>query len=101
MLFVSSLFAHFIQTPEEDKAEMDKFDLKVYRASQQMSEVHSLELKKLGVPFFGVNPKLIIANELQQVAASHNPLSQAAITEAELLELQGKMIQYLEDMYKD
>jgi hypothetical protein len=80
---------------------MDKFDLKVYTASQKMSEYHSAELKRLGVPFFGVNPKFIIMNEIQQVAATRDPLSQAAITEAELIDLQRKMIQYLEDLYKD
>ncbi|KAE9966377.1 hypothetical protein BLS_007041 [Venturia inaequalis] len=88
-------------TPEEDKAELDKFDLKVYNASRKMSEHHSAELKRLGVPFFGVNPKFIIMNEIQQLAATSDPLSQATITEAELIDLQRRMIQYLEDLYKD
>ncbi|TID25186.1 Serine/threonine-protein kinase [Venturia nashicola] len=88
-------------TPEEDKAEIDKFDLKVYTASKKMSEHHSAELKRLGVPFFGVNPKLIIMNDIQQFAATSDPLSQATITEAELIDLQRRMIQYLEDLYKD
>lgn len=66
-----------------------------------MANVHSVELKKLGVPFFGVDPKHMVANELQQTAAARNALSQATITEKELVELQRKMIQYLEDMYKD
>jgi hypothetical protein len=66
-----------------------------------MNKVHAIELKRLGVPFFGVNPKFIIANELQQTTAARDVLSQATITEAELLDLQKKMIQYLEDLYKD
>lgn len=75
--------------------------MKVYNASRKMSEHHSGELKKLGVPFFSVNPKYIIMNDIQQVAATHNPLSQATITEVELIDLQRRMIQYLEDLYKD
>ena len=66
-----------------------------------MSKYHGVELKRLGVPFFGVDPKYIIANELQQTNAVRNALSQATITEVELLGLQRRMIQYLEDMYKD
>ena len=96
-----NIFANKPKSPEEDQAEIDKFDLKVYTASQKMSEFHSGELKRLGSPFFGVNPKLIIMNEIQQVAATRDPLSQATITEAELIALQRKMIQYLEDLYKD
>lgn len=91
----------FAKTPEEDQVELTRFDLKVYKASQQMARVHSLELKKVGVPFFGVNPKHIIANELQQTVAARDPMSQARITEAELVELQKKMVQFLEDMYRD
>ncbi|KIV99794.1 uncharacterized protein PV09_08599 [Verruconis gallopava] len=88
-------------TPEENKAELDRFDLKVYNASQQMAKAHAATLKALGVPFFGVDPKHIVANELQQAAASRNPLSEAKITEKELLDLQRKMLQYLEDLYRD
>jgi hypothetical protein len=66
-----------------------------------MAKAHNLELKRLGVPFFGVNPRHVIANELQQTAAARDPLSQATITENELVELQRKMIQYLEDLYED
>lgn len=91
----------FCQTAEEDQAELEKFDRKVYNASQQMSKAHGIDLKRLGVPFFGVDPKFIIANELQQTVAARDALSQATITEAELLDLQRRMIQYLEDMYKD
>jgi hypothetical protein len=89
------------KTPEEDQAERDKFDMKVYKASQQMNNHYETELKKLGVPFFGVSPSLIIANELQQTAAAHNPLSKAMITQEEMAGLQKKMIQYLEDLYRD
>lgn len=101
MYHLDVFLAHTTQTPEEDKAEIEKFDLKVYNASQKMSEHHSVELKRLGVPFFGVNPKFIIMNEIQQLAATTDPLSQATITEAELIVLQRRMIQYLEDLYKD
>jgi len=66
-----------------------------------MSKYHGIELKRLGVPFFGVDSKHIVANELQQTTAARNALSQAMMTEAELSELQRKMVQYLEDMFKD
>ncbi|KAF2431265.1 hypothetical protein EJ08DRAFT_660140 [Tothia fuscella] len=88
-------------TPEEDQAERDTFDKKVYKASLQMHNHHAVELKKLGVPFFGVNPNFIIATELQQTIAARDPLSKAMITQEELSNLQRKMVQYLEDLYKD
>jgi hypothetical protein len=90
-----------LKTLEQDKAELDRFDLKVYKASQQMATAHNAELKRLGVPFFGVSPKHVVANALQQAVAARDPLSQAMITEGELVELQKKMVQYLEDLYKD
>jgi hypothetical protein len=89
------------KTPEEDQEELTRFDKKVYQASEQMNRAHASELKRLGVPFFGVNSKFIIANDLQQTTAARDALSQATITESELLDLQKKMIQYLEDLYKD
>lgn len=66
-----------------------------------MHNFYATELKKLGVPFFGVSPALIIANDIQQTVASRDPLSKATITSEELMNLQRKMIQYLEDMYRD
>lgn len=75
--------------------------MKVYKASQQMHNHYATELKKLGVPFFGVSPSLIIKNELQQTVAARDPLSKAMVTEKELAGLQRKMIQYLEDLYMD
>lgn len=86
-------------TAEQLKA----YDLKVHRAQREMFVAMSAQLKGLGVPFFGVKAELIAPADGQMSAMNlgAGAVSKAKITEDELLKLQRKMLQYLEDMYKD
>ncbi|KAF2398300.1 hypothetical protein EJ06DRAFT_532049 [Trichodelitschia bisporula] len=81
-------------TDEENIAELAHFDVKVYKASQRMVDVHTGELKRLGVPFFGIKPERVTKTP------SNDP-NDTRITEEQLLQLQRRMIEYLEDLYRD
>lgn len=60
----------------------------------------SLELRTLGVPFFGVRPSLVDHPERSTSDAGTDSGPRLTITAAELLTLQRRMLQYLQDMYK-
>lgn len=67
-----------------------------------MFDTMSLELKRLGVPFFGVRQGLVVAtNSGTATSLPKNSGPKTTITPAELLALQKRMIEHLEDMYKD
>ncbi|OJD40244.1 uncharacterized protein BKCO1_1000652 [Diplodia corticola] len=85
-------------TEEQLKA----YDRKVHKAQTEMFNAMSGQLKGLGVPFFGVKPELITRGD-EAATAGSGPASgpKARVTDVELLKLQRKMIEYLEDMYKD
>jgi Protein of unknown function (DUF2458) len=65
--------------------------MKVYRAQVQMVKEMSAKLKSFGVPFFGTK------NDLVQ-RPGEAVVEGKKITEAELVELQRKMIVMLEDL---
>jgi hypothetical protein len=76
----------------------------VYAAQQSMETAMTAELKRLGVPFFGTNVDLIVAegqeNSGTTSSAAHQKWS-TPITEAELLDLKRKMVAHLEMLYRD
>ena len=78
--------------------ELKEYDKKVHKATREMVDVMSLELKRLGVPFFGVKPDLILPLGTGKPAVRNKS---SKITEGELLDLQRRMLEYLEDMYKE
>ncbi|KAK7556353.1 hypothetical protein IWX49DRAFT_579491 [Phyllosticta citricarpa] len=80
--------------------ELKAYDAKIHRALREMFTAMSGHLKSLGVPFFGVRPELVVKDEN---AEEEKPLllAKKRITESELVKLQRKMLEYLEDMYKD
>ena len=88
------------ETPEEKKEkELNEFDAKIWRAQCKMDEAMTMELKGLGVPFFGTEKKLIVKDEED---VSKMPVANVKwspyITEAQLEILQKKMVEYLEDL---
>jgi len=91
---------------EQAEIELAQFDKKIYRAARMMVENMSSELKRLGVPFFGVKQELIVAAGAEEPVGAEKapspPVGGAGpkITEEELLSLQRRMVEYLEDMYK-
>jgi hypothetical protein len=89
------------QTPEYEKKELDQYLMKVYRASTAMVESQTSSLRALGVPFFGVQPHLVLVSGKEATKPTElNPDEpNGKITKEELLELQRKMLNYLMDLY--
>lgn len=64
-----------------------------------MVDSQSSSLKVLGVPFFGVRPHLLASDDEQiPTGVDGNPTK---ITQAQILELQRKMLTHLLDLYGD
>lgn len=89
---------------EEDSAEeLRVFDAKVYRAQVQMVKEMSAKLKGLGVPFFGTRGEMVRKEDVSKVSEGDGEKKGAGrddrrIGEAELVELQRRMIGILEDL---
>lgn len=92
------------QSDAAKEAELALFDRKVYTAQHSMEDAMTAELKGLGVPFFGTNLDLIVADDQQAASAASSasrPKWSPPITETELLDLKRKMITHLEMLYRD
>jgi len=94
--------SHTPQTQEEKIVELKAFDVKIYKAQIQMDQAMTAELKSLGVPFFGTRLDCIRSIDEETideegVRQKWSPL----VTSQDLTELQRRMINYLEDMYKE
>ncbi|KXT18315.1 hypothetical protein AC579_956 [Pseudocercospora musae] len=91
--------------PEVDKErELADFDQKLYSAQVAMESAMVVELKGLGVPFFGTDASLVVSNDRDPSKEPHsqnNPKWSPLVTEDELMMLRRKMVQHLEDLYKD
>lgn len=71
-----------------------------------MTESHSAELKRLGVPFFGTKQDLVLPDDDESNALSMSGDAQPAgkngeITKQQLLALQRKMLNHLVELYGD
>ena len=88
-------------TPANGDQELAAFDRRIYDAQQEMENVMIAELKGLGVPFFGTDRSLVVADGIEDQAAGSRPRWSPLVTETQLLELRRRMVQHLEDMYKD
>ena len=88
----------------QKKVELSDFDRKVHDAQQAMESAFTGELKGLGVPFFGTEAHLVIADDYdstrEQPPDSH-PKWSALVTEKDLLVLRRRMVGHLEDLYRD
>lgn len=95
------------KTTQEDLQEMTAYDTKVYRASIDMARAMSVELQSLGVPFFGIpEDKIRVGHQPYEVcdtSIDRPPLtlSTESVDRKELVKLQKKMLELLEDMCKD
>ena len=73
-----------------------------------MVNATTAELKALGVPFFGMRPELITKdnedgttlqeNNLQEGSGAH---TRSTIRQSELMQLQKRMLELLEDLCKE
>jgi Protein of unknown function (DUF2458) len=92
-------------SPEELAKELAAFDRKVFRAQSQMVTEMTTRFKNLGVPFFGTKAELVRVKgkATKRVEdGSHAPKDDnRTIDEAELVELQKKMLALLEDLCSD
>lgn len=87
-----------VQIDEIEEAQA--FVSKVHMAAVEMQKAMSTELKVLGVPFFGTKPECVSRNGRNEPdQLSKKSSTTPKITEDELLVLQRKMSQYLEDLY--
>jgi hypothetical protein len=69
-----------------------------------MTESHSAELKRLGVPFFGIKPHLVLSDGEEANMSAMNADAQfvgknGEITKQQLLALQRKMLNHLVELY--
>lgn len=92
------------QSEDAKEAELAVFDRKVYAAQASMEAAMTAELKGLGVPFFGTNADLIVADDQHATNADNalgHPKWSGPVSESELIDLKRKMIGHLEMLYRD
>ncbi|KAI6250057.1 hypothetical protein HI914_02087 [Erysiphe necator] len=78
--------------------ELQTFDLKVYKAQIQMVREMNAKLRSLGVPFFGTRSELVRpAIKKTEIVKDEAGL----IDEADLVKLQRRMLEMLEDLCND
>ncbi|KAB8255275.1 hypothetical protein BDV32DRAFT_113739 [Aspergillus pseudonomiae] len=82
-----------ISTAEEDRAELTNYDLKVYKASKQMADALTGELRALQIPFFSITPSLVV----DSAGSTHPP----GIGRDELAVLRRRMLELLQDFCKE
>jgi Protein of unknown function (DUF2458) len=75
----------------EEKAELERYDKKVYAALGQMTAAIDRELTVLRVPFFAIRHDLVSKAEE----------ANGVLNKIKLMELQKKMLQLLEDSFGD
>jgi Protein of unknown function (DUF2458) len=80
-----------MSTAVEERIELERYDKKVYAALGQMAAAIDRDLTMLKVPFFAIKHDLV-----QKTKGSDGVL-----TKAQLIELQKKMLQLLEDSFGD
>ena len=101
---ISTNAANDSDTGNDNEAELADFDRKIYDAQQEMEITMIAGLKGLGVPFFGTDRSLVVADEPEgsaNQALGSRPKWSPSISETQLLELRRRMVQHLEDLYKD
>jgi hypothetical protein len=76
-----------------DESDLAVYDGKVYKACREMGEAHARRLRELGVPFFGDERKILKGED-------DGDDGEGKISKDELLKLQKKMVQHLQDMYE-
>ncbi|KAF2828519.1 hypothetical protein CC86DRAFT_368732 [Ophiobolus disseminans] len=86
-----------LRTPQREKAELQQYDAKVYRACKAMTESQMSSLKLLGVPFFGVKHQLVLHESVETPSAED--AAAGKISRTQLLELQRKMLNHLTELY--
>ncbi|KAL9056362.1 MAG: hypothetical protein Q9162_002953 [Coniocarpon cinnabarinum] len=99
------------QVEKDNADEIFQYDMKVHRALMTMQKHMTQDLKSLGVPFFVLQENLIAGvgedtkalDDVQANIKSTRASSDASkrITRQELIQLQQKMLQHLQDVFGD
>ena len=96
------------QTAEEDKAELNTYDSKLYSASTQMAQALTLELRGLGIPFFSIQRDLVVDKNDNKHTNTHTDTDtdrdvkqQQKLPRDQLANLQRRMLELLLDLCKE
>lgn len=76
---------------------MQRYDAKVYRASKQMAEAMTAELRGLQIPFFSIKSGLVDSSSQNEPSAATGEI----LTKGELSALQLRMLELLQDLCKE
>jgi Protein of unknown function (DUF2458) len=82
-----------MQSAEENEKELKYYDAKVYKSSIDLAKAVDSELRGLNIPFFAVKHSLVASLEKDE-----NP---DTISRDELLALQRRMLELLENLCKE
>ncbi|KAI9757289.1 MAG: methylglyoxal reductase (NADPH-dependent) gre2 [Chaenotheca gracillima] len=89
-------------TEEDNAREITMHNAKVYRASHDMVKAMSTEFKNLGIPFFGTQTRLVEKGRaLRDSEDQSYARLDGRIYEDDLLKLQRKMVEMLEDLCRE
>ncbi len=81
--------------------------MKVYKASIDMAKAMTAELMNLGVPFFGMKSDVLRTRPKKEARSGYEGLADVAksnedkLGEDELMKLQKRMLELLEDLCKE
>ncbi|KAI9881277.1 MAG: hypothetical protein M1830_005563 [Pleopsidium flavum] len=97
-----------VTTPEDDIAELRRYDMKVYKASIDMVKAMTAELTNLGVPFFGMKSDVLRTRQKKEVLSGYEGVddliaigNKDKLGEDELMKLQKRMLELLEDLCRE
>lgn len=80
---------------------MAKYDQRVHKAMMEMVSSFSAEMASMKIPFFCIDPSLVSEESEVSVDFDSKAKEPKGITDLQLRELKKRMIQFLEDMYKE
>lgn len=94
------------QTEKENEAEIANYDAKVYKASAQMADALTAELRGLKIPFFALRKSLIQGSSPSDLGSGHGKDAvdnneSSKVSKSELAALQRRMLELLEDLCKE
>ncbi|KAJ6109518.1 hypothetical protein N7486_001753 [Penicillium sp. IBT 16267x] len=87
-------------TTEEDQAELTNYDTKIYKASMQMADALTAELRGHQIPFF-VLKKSLVQDSSSSAELDGTSDMDPKLSKSELIDLQRRMLQLLEDLCKE
>lgn len=81
---------------DEEEAELRNCDLKIHKAMTRLAMDIDRELRAMGVPFYAIKHELVILEERKGAGVQPEK-----VDKSELRELQKRMLQLLEELFKE